>query len=44
MREDAERGGAVPSSPGEEILACVPGVEQHARVEVREFGRFPGRT
>jgi L-asparaginase len=42
MRQDAERGGAVPRLTGEEILATVPGWERHARIEVREFGRYPG--
>jgi L-asparaginase len=42
MRRDPERGGAVPQLSGQEILDTVPGVEQVARVEVREFGRFPG--
>lgn len=42
MRRDAERGGAVPTLSGSEILAAVPGWEEVARVEVREFGRYPG--
>ena len=42
MRFDPERGGAVPRLSGREILDAVPGVEQVARVEIREFGRFPG--
>jgi L-asparaginase len=42
MRRDAERGGAVPSLTGGEILAAVPGWERVANVEVIEFGRFPG--
>jgi L-asparaginase len=42
MRRDPERGGAVPLLSGQEILETVPGVEHVARVEVREFGRFPG--
>lgn len=42
MQQDAERGGAVPRFTGAEILATVPGWERHARVEVREFGRYPG--
>jgi L-asparaginase len=42
MRRDPQRGGAVPQLSGAEILATVPGVEEVARVEVREFGRFPG--
>ncbi|HEX2080997.1 MAG TPA: asparaginase [Longimicrobium sp.] len=42
MRRDPERGGAVPLLTGAEILAALPGVEKVARVEVREFGRYPG--
>jgi L-asparaginase len=42
MRMDAEKGGAVPRLSGAELVAMVPGVERVARVEVREFGRFPG--
>ncbi|HEX2091319.1 MAG TPA: asparaginase [Longimicrobiaceae bacterium] len=42
MRVDPERGGAVPRLSGGEILGAVPGVEEVADVEVREFGRYPG--
>ncbi|CAA9312446.1 MAG: L-asparaginase [uncultured Gemmatimonadetes bacterium] len=42
MRIDPERGGAVPRLTGSEILHTVPGVEEVARLEVREFGRYPG--
>jgi L-asparaginase len=42
MGRDAERGGAVPRMTGEQILQHVPGWEEVAHVEVREFGRFPG--
>lgn len=42
MKIDAESGGAVPRLTGAEILDAVPGVDQVARLEVREFGRFPG--
>ena len=42
MQRDAERGGAVPKLTGREILSALPGVEEVARVEVREFGRYPG--
>jgi L-asparaginase len=42
MRFDPERGGAVPKMSGREILDSVPGVDDVARVEVQEFGRFPG--
>ena len=42
MRDDPDRGGAVPRLSGAEILATVPGIERVAEVEVREFGRYPG--
>jgi L-asparaginase len=42
MRADPSRGGVVPRLTGSEILASVPGWEGIARVQVREFGRFPG--
>ncbi|CAN5686692.1 asparaginase [soil metagenome] len=42
MRQDHERGGAVPQLSGKEILTSVPGWEQYAELEVREFGRYPG--
>jgi L-asparaginase len=42
MRRDPERGGAVPTLTGREILEAVPGVEEIAELRVREFGRFPG--
>jgi L-asparaginase len=42
MRADAAAGGAVPRLTGREILEAVPGLDQVARMEVREFGRFPG--
>jgi L-asparaginase len=42
MGPDAESGAAVPRLSGGEVLAQVPGYEAHARVEVREFGRYPG--
>ena len=42
MQVDAERGGAVPKLTGREILDALPGVERLARVEVREFGAYPG--
>lgn len=42
MQVDAERGGAVPKLTGREILQALPGVERVARVEVREFGAYPG--
>ena len=42
MGQDIEAGGAVPQLSGEEILRHVPGWQEVARVEVSEFGRFPG--
>lgn len=42
MKLDSEWGGAVPRLTGAEILEFVPGVEEVAEVEVREFGRYPG--
>ena len=42
MRRETLRGGAVPALSGTEILAAVPGWDEVARVEVREFGRLPG--
>ena len=42
MQVDRERGGAVPRLSGREILDSLPGVDEVARVEVREFGSFPG--
>lgn len=42
MQVDRERGGAVPKLSGREILDAVPGAEEVADVEVREFGSLPG--
>ena len=42
MKQDAGAGGAVPRLTGREILDAVPGVDQVAALEVREFGRYPG--
>lgn len=42
MRQDAQAGGAVPRLTGQEILEAVPGIDRVARLEVREFGRYPG--
>lgn len=42
MKQDAGAGGAVPRLTGREILDSVPGIEQVAEMEVREFGRYPG--
>lgn len=42
MSRDPSAGGATPQLTGEQILGHVPGWEDVARVEVQEFGRFPG--
>jgi L-asparaginase len=42
MRRDALLGGAVPSMSGADILSSVPGWDEVARVDVQEFGRYPG--
>jgi L-asparaginase len=42
MQIDEERGGAVPRLTGAELVQTAPGVERVARLEVREFGRYPG--
>lgn len=42
MRRDDAAGGPIPKLTGEEILAFVPGWDEIASIEVREFGRYPG--
>ena len=42
MRQDLAAGGAVPELSGRQIMESVPGWDRVARVEVREFGRYPG--
>lgn len=42
MQRDASAGGAVPRLSGREILASVPDAGRIARLEVCEFGRYPG--
>jgi L-asparaginase len=42
MRRDDQLGGAVPRLSGSDLLTAVPGVDSVARVEIREFGRYPG--
>jgi L-asparaginase len=42
MRHDAALGGAVPALSGREILASAPGIEQVARLEIEEWGAYPG--
>lgn len=42
MGADPAAGGAVPQLTGQEILRHVPGWDRVARVEVSEFGRYPG--
>jgi L-asparaginase len=42
MRHDDAVGGAVPALAGRDILAAARGVEAVARVEVDDFGAYPG--
>ena len=42
MRHDASLGGAVPALSGREILAAARGIEQIARIEIEEWGVYPG--
>jgi L-asparaginase len=42
MRHDPEKGGAVPSLSGRDILALAPAIEQIADIEIDEWGAFPG--
>jgi L-asparaginase len=42
MWREAGSGGAVPRLTGKDLLAAVPGVDRVARIEVHEFGRYPG--
>jgi L-asparaginase len=42
MRHDPTAGGAVPTLTGREIVALAPGIDQLARLEVDEWGAFPG--
>ena len=42
MRHDAAAGGAVPTLSGRDILAATPGIDEVARVEPEDWGRFPG--
>jgi L-asparaginase len=42
MRHDATLGGAVPALSGRDILAATPGVERIAKVEIDDFGAYPG--
>ena len=42
MRHDVAAGGAVPALSGRDILAATPGIDEVARVEPEDWGRFPG--
>jgi L-asparaginase len=42
MRRDATTRGAVPSLTGRDILALAPAIERFARVEIDDWGAFPG--
>lgn len=42
MRHDPSAGGAVPSLSGRDILALAPAIEQIAKIEIVDFGAFPG--
>jgi L-asparaginase len=42
MRHDPGARGAVPSLGADEIIAAARGIEEVARLEVIEWGRFPG--
>jgi L-asparaginase len=42
MRHDATVGGAVPALRANEIVAAARGIEDVAKLEVEEWGRFPG--
>ena len=42
MRHDAVSGGAIPALSGQEILDATRGIEQVTRVEIEEFGSYPG--
>jgi len=42
MRHDPSLGGAVPALSGREILAAARGVEDVARLEIEEWGAYPG--
>src|SRR4051812_40740830 len=42
MRHDSAAGGAVPSLSGRDILALAPAIEEIARIEIVDFGAFPG--
>jgi len=42
MRVDAERGGAVPTLRGSQLLAAVPGLERVGAIEIDEWATMPG--
>ncbi len=42
MKADARRGGIVPALRGREILRQAPGLSRMCRLEVHDFGQYPG--
>ena len=42
MRHDASAGGAVPSLRGKDILDLAPGIDRIAKLEVDDWGSYPG--
>jgi L-asparaginase len=42
MRHDAAAGGAVPSLTGRDILALAPGIDRLAKLDVDDWGAYPG--
>jgi L-asparaginase len=42
MRHDASAGGAVPSLRGKDILDLAPGIDRFAKLEVDDWGAYPG--
>ena len=42
MRHDPTVGGAVPTLSGRDIVALAPGIDQLAKLEIDDWGSFPG--
>lgn len=42
MRVDTERGGAVPTLRGAQLLSAVPGIDRLAAIEIDEWATMPG--
>jgi L-asparaginase len=42
MKADARRGGIVPALKGREILRQAPGLSRMCRIDVIDFGQYPG--